>query len=91
MSERAWRLAMTGPAEKQLKRLPPSDQIRVRLALDRLIAPPGGSSGDVKKLQGRSGVWRLRVGNVRVLFERDPDTLTMLVVAVAPRGRAYSG
>lgn len=74
-----------------MQRLDRRARQRVFTALDRLVAHASGFGGDVKKLRGPSGFWRLRVGSVRVLFERDPDTLTILVVAVEPRGRAYRG
>ena len=33
--------------------------------------------------------WRLRVGDWRVRFSRDPGSRTILVLRVLPRGRAY--
>jgi mRNA-degrading endonuclease RelE of RelBE toxin-antitoxin system len=44
--------------------------------------------GDVKRLSG-SGEYRLRVGDWRVRFERHDRQLTIVVVRVLPRGRAY--
>jgi mRNA interferase RelE/StbE len=36
-----------------------------------------GLSGDVKKLKGSRNQYRLRVGNYRVLFELEADTITV--------------
>ena len=44
-------------------------------------------TGDIKKLQGDSGRWRLRVGDWRVIFEERPGQT--LVVAVENRRDAY--
>jgi mRNA-degrading endonuclease RelE of RelBE toxin-antitoxin system len=45
-------------------------------------------AGDIKRLRG-SGEYRLRAGDWRVRFERDDRQLTIVVVRVLPRGRAY--
>jgi mRNA interferase RelE/StbE len=42
--------------------------------------------GDVKRLKGREG-YRLRVGDWRVLFLMDGETIT--ITRVRPRGGAY--
>jgi len=55
-------------------------------ALERLVGEP--PSGDVVKLSG-SEEWRLRVGDWRVRFERDPSARVIYVLRVLPRGRAY--
>ncbi len=46
-------------------------------------------SGDVKRLAGMGGLWRLRIGQWRVLFHRDDAQRVILVVGVHPRGSAY--
>jgi mRNA-degrading endonuclease RelE of RelBE toxin-antitoxin system len=52
--------------EDFLKTLAPEPRRALRLAVKSL---PGGK-GDVKLLEGRlSGFWRLRAGNIRVIFE----------------------
>jgi mRNA interferase RelE/StbE len=43
--------------------------------------------GDIRKLEGASGGWRLRVGDWRVIFTRDGGALRVL--AVANRRDAY--
>lgn len=44
-------------------------------------------SGDIKKLQGYDNDYRLRVGDLRVLFEIADDTIT--IKDIAPRGQVY--
>jgi len=44
-------------------------------------------AGDVKKLKGGVGEYRLRVGNHRVLFALEKDTI--FVYAVRDRKEAY--
>lgn len=45
--------------------------------------------GDVKKLQDRDGVWRLRVGNWRVFFTPAGDDRVMVILAIDNRRDAY--
>ena len=43
--------------------------------------------GDVKRLQGYTSTFRLRVGDFRVLFSMEYDII--MVKAILPRGQAY--
>ena len=43
--------------------------------------------GDVKKLNGLETDYRLRVGDLRVLFSIEDDTIT--IKDILPRGQAY--
>jgi len=46
-------------------------------------------TGDIPKLQGREDMYRLRVGDVRVLMTRGPQALVVTIVRVRPPGGAY--
>ena len=67
-------------ARKALKRLPKNLALRIVTAIDKL------PQGDVTRLKGRDD-YRLRVGEWRVIFERDGETIS--VTAIAPRGGVY--
>ncbi len=43
--------------------------------------------GDIKKLQGYSDAYRLRVGDLRVLFTMDAEVI--YIENIVPRGQAY--
>ena len=45
--------------------------------------------GDVRRLQGVEKLWRLRVGDWRVIFGRDDQRRVIDVRAVRARGGAY--
>ena len=81
-----WRVQITPPARRDLRRLDPPIRQRVLDALDRLVADT--PTGDVIKLQGRDE-HRLRVGDRRVLMRLDHEQLAVYVLRVLPRGRAY--
>jgi mRNA interferase RelE/StbE len=79
----AWRTA----ARKDLKRL--DRQVAARI-LRRLAAladdprPPG-----VTHLSGYDDLWRIRVGDYRIVYTIEDDRLIITVVHVAARGQVY--
>jgi mRNA interferase RelE/StbE len=68
---------------KALRRLGRRDQERISAAIGAL------PKGDVKLLRGAERLWRLRVGEWRVIFDRLDTERVIDVLAVRPRGRAY--
>lgn len=74
-------------AARDVRKLDPTIRRRVFEALDRLVAE--SPQGDVKKLRGSDDEWRLRVGDWRVRFVRDPVSDAVYVLSIEPRGRAY--
>lgn len=68
---------------KYLKKLDRNTQIRILNAINQLPC------GDVKKLQGNSGDYRLRVGNYRIVFSKEDEKLIIVVIEIAPRGEIY--
>ncbi len=76
----------TKRALKELETLDRRLQERILGALDRLVSE---ARGDTRRLQGMAeAVYRLRVGDWRVIFTRDQDG-AILVLRVRPRGSAY--
>ena len=60
---------------------------RITGAIDGLATnprPPG-----CVKLAGEDGVWRIRVGDYRILYEVDDGRLRVLVIRIADRKEAY--
>lgn len=87
MNEAYWRVVVDDRARKDLRRIDPPTRERILSAITRL-AQGAELAGDIKRLSG-SGEYRLRVGDWRVRFERVDRQLTIVVVRVLPRGRAY--
>lgn len=81
-----WRVELTPPARRDLRRVDPPIRRRVLHGLDRLVADP--PTGDFIKLQGRPE-HRLRVGDWRVIVRLDHEHGTVYVLRELPRGRAY--
>lgn len=78
-------IVWTDRAEKDARKLPNEVQARVVDALDRLYHQ---GHGDVRQLKGyQPSRSRLRVGDYRVIFQEEGDTL--LVLRVRHRKAAY--
>ncbi len=76
-------MVLAGPAQRSLKRTPPNDQARIRLALDALEDNP--FQGDVRKLQGGREGFRRRVGDWRIFFDVYPQEHRVVVTAIERR------
>lgn len=74
-------------ARKELERL--SDKLLANLVsrIDGLVVNPRPS--DCKKLRGYKDLWRIRVGDYRVVYIIDDDHKTVSVTRVAHRGDVY--
>jgi mRNA interferase RelE/StbE len=85
VSDAPYRVDLSPAAQRQLRRLPPGDAARLRgpiLALGIEPRPPGAT-----KLV-ESDVWRLRVGDLRVIYSiADADKL-VIVLRVARRSES---
>jgi mRNA interferase RelE/StbE len=78
-------LSWTKPAGADMRRLDPQVRRMLSLALERFAAT---EHGDVKRLQGEPGVYRLRVGDWRVRFELEPPG-AVTVLRVQHRSQSY--
>jgi mRNA interferase RelE/StbE len=82
-----WSYVLADPARRDLRRSDQTVRNRILAALDRFV---DSGVGDVRKLAGREAEWRLRVGDYRVLFERDAERHVIVVLRVRHRQEAYS-
>lgn len=68
-------------AGRFLNKLTDKQVSRIKTAINKLPA------GDVKKLKGYENIYRLRVGDVRVLFEKTNDGV--YIIDINNRGDVY--
>ncbi|HOX43740.1 MAG TPA: type II toxin-antitoxin system RelE/ParE family toxin [Myxococcota bacterium] len=83
----SFEIEVSASAERQLRRLPRADQIRVAraiLGLGREPFPRG-----FRKLSGYSDVFRVRVGTYRVLYSVDRGRVVIVVLKVGHRRDVY--
>lgn len=76
----------TARAERDLRSLPRQIRDRIRETVERFAE---SGHGDLRKLQGSEGMYRLRVGDYRVIFRYQDGQLTILVLRVLDRKDAY--
>jgi len=69
-------------AKKRIESFDKPTKQRVKSAIEKLPL------GDVKKLKGYNNEYRLRVGNLRVLFTYTDDNI--IINDILPRGQAYN-
>lgn len=84
----AYTVRFSAKATKAIEKLQRSDQVRVLKAVERLAADPFAPGLDVKRLTAREG-YRLRVGDLRVLYLIERDEVVVVVTDVANRREAY--
>ena len=73
----------TKRAMKNIKSLDVRVKDRVKSGIEKI------PFGDIKKLRGYSNLYRLRIGDYRVIYEIWNEEI--IIDAVLPRGEAYKG
>ena len=63
------------------------DAERIVLKIHAYVENPGAQANNVKRLKGTLGLYRLRVGDYRVIFVLKGDAV--YVTKIEPRGSAY--
>jgi len=74
-------------AAKAIRKLDRDTQRRVIRLLEALAVEP--RPGGVTKLAGDDNLWRVRIGDYRVVYEIHDAKLVVMVVRVAHRKDAY--
>ncbi len=71
-------------AKKFLQKQPPKQQARIIEAIMKLP-----DNGDIKPMSGHKNLYRLRIGDYRVLYTVNGNLLIIYVLAVGNRGDVY--
>lgn len=83
----SWQIVWMPRALKDTRKLDPQIRERVVAAVERFAST---GSGDVLQLEDvQPPEWRLRVGDWRVRFQKDPAGPFLLILRVLPRDKAY--
>ena len=80
------KVAYSSEALRSLRRFPRKDAQRIRDKIEQYAENPTSQANNIKKLRGRDGL-RLRVGDWRIIFDEDEDSVHVLVIG--PRGSVY--
>lgn len=81
-----YRIEIAKPAAKFIRSLPAPDKERMLRAIHKLP-----EEGDIKQMKGAKvrGLFRLRVGDYRVIYSVDNGKLVVFVVDAGNRGQIY--
>lgn len=82
-----YQVDFTKQSRKQFDSLPSPVKKRILKLLLALEENPQSSSA--KKLSGQEGIWRVRVGDYRVIYEIQGERLVVLVLRVGHRREVY--
>ena len=83
----AWEVRVKQAAQKQIEGLHPTVGRRIVSRLEKLAENPYPSG--TKKLSGEEGLFRLRVGDWRIIYQVRESILLVLVVKVGHRRDVY--
>ena len=75
-------------AQKQLRKVPKSDQERIIEVLNTLENEGLSARIDIKRLRGYLRHYRIRLGDYRIRFELSADQ-TIVVYSISQREKAY--
>ncbi|MBA2662863.1 MAG: type II toxin-antitoxin system RelE/ParE family toxin [Bradymonadaceae bacterium] len=83
----SYTVELTKSAAREFKKLERAIQVRVAQAIDALKDEPRPEG--VRKLSGAENLWRVRVGDYRIIYSIEDDILLVTLVRVRHRRDAY--
>jgi mRNA interferase RelE/StbE len=85
----SYKIELKPSAIRTLGKIPKSDQRVIRLHIDSLANTP--FPPNVKKLEGEENIYRIRVGDYRIVYQVHKKVLLILVLAIGHRKEVYRG
>ena len=82
-----YRIELSKPAVRQFEKLSKAVQTRLKPRIDGLAHDPRPQG--VKKLVGEDELYRLRVGDYRIIYQIQDKVLLVLVMRVGNRKEVY--
>jgi mRNA interferase RelE/StbE len=83
----SYRIEFTPSAAKALAKVPQPDRGRIAKRIDGLAKDPRPRSA--KKLEAKGQLYRIRVGDWRVVYQVQDDALIVLVIRIGDRKDVY--
>jgi len=83
----SYQVEITPAAQRQIKKLPLDVQQRIIEQLEALAVDPRPSR--VVKLEGEESLYRVRVGDYRIVYKIEDDILLILIVKIGHRRNVY--
>ena len=90
MNEEPFKVRIKRKVAKTLEHLSKEYRLRVLEVLDKLKTNPiPYKDYDIKKLKGFEDTFRVRIGDIRIVYTIDWSSRIITVHFIGPRGRAY--
>lgn len=85
--KKAYKILLHSKALKELKALPIDIKKKANATISSLALNPIPPSAS--KLQGRTGCYRIRIGNYRIVYEVHVTEIVVFIMGVAHRKEVY--
>ena len=82
-----YRIEIAATAEKQLKKIRREDEVRILRSISLLASEP--RPGGCRKMSGYDDIYRIRVGNYRVIYEIDGKRIVVIILKIGHRKDVY--
>jgi len=87
--EKVYKIQFSKQADNYFSRLDRKTKLRIDAHLQWLAQDPKDLTLDIKPIIGRRGIFRLRVGNYRIIFSIEEEIKVIAVSTILPRGEVY--
>jgi len=86
-----YKILLSKEASKYYRKVDKATRKRLDSTLDRLVNDPFGTQHyDIKPLhEPLKGLWRFRVGKLRIIYRVDKKVMQVQIVTICSRGEAY--
>ena len=86
-----YRVEFTKSSRKEFERLPAKLRLKIAEALRVLSQNPYSELLKIKKLKGADALYRIRLGDYRVVYNIRDERLVVIVIKIGHRGQVYRG
>jgi len=82
-----YKIEISATAERQLKKIPREDQVRILRYISLLADDP--RPGGCRKMSGYDDIYRIRAGKYRVVYEIDGKRIVVIILKIGHRREIY--
>jgi mRNA interferase RelE/StbE len=82
-----YRIEVSTTAEQQLKKIRREDKVRILRSISLLANEP--RPGGCRKMSGYNDIYRIRVGNYRVIYQIDAKRIIVVILKIGHRREVY--
>jgi mRNA interferase RelE/StbE len=82
-----YKIEISATAERQLKKIRREDTVRILRSISLLAIDPRPVG--CRKMSGYDDIYRIRIGNYRVIYEIDGKRITIVILKIGHRKEVY--